>query len=100
MAYAHRLADDGVPLFIWWSTRDRVITNQYMESGRLYRAIKRFNPRAPVYQYVGSWNHSAEMRPMTELPLALVELGLIRVDGRPALLQLDLRSRSRSASGS
>ena len=90
MAYAHRLADDGVPLFIWWSTRDRVITNQYMESGRLYRAIKRFNPRAPVYQYVGSWNHSAEMRPMTQLPLALVELGLIRVDGRPVLSQLDL----------
>jgi poly(3-hydroxybutyrate) depolymerase len=80
MSYVHRLAWNGVPLYIWWSTRDRVVRNQAMESGRLYRAIEHLNPRAPVYQYVGSWDHSAEMRPMAKLPLALVELGLIHVD--------------------
>jgi poly(3-hydroxybutyrate) depolymerase len=90
MSYVHRLATDGVPLFIWWSPRDRVITDQYMESGRLYRAIKRVNPHAPVYQYIGSWDHSAEMRPMTQLPLALVELGLIKAEGPPVLSQLDV----------
>jgi hypothetical protein len=34
MTYVRRLATDGVPLFIWWSTRDRVIRDQFMESGR------------------------------------------------------------------
>jgi hypothetical protein len=38
------------------------------------------NPRAPVYQYVGSWDHSAEMHPLAQLPLALVELRLIQLD--------------------
>jgi pimeloyl-ACP methyl ester carboxylesterase len=88
ISYVRRLATDRVPLFIWWSTRDRVIVDQNRESGRLYRAIKRVNPHAPVYEYVGSWDHSAEMRPMTQLPLALVELGLVTVDGPPVLSQL------------
>jgi pimeloyl-ACP methyl ester carboxylesterase len=90
MSYVDRLATDGVPLFIWWSTHDRVVVDQNRESGRLYRAIKRVNPHAPVFEYVGSWNHSAEMRPMRQLPLALVELGLIRVDGPPVVAQLDV----------
>ena len=80
IAYARRLATDGVPLSIWWSTHDRVVANQFMESGRLYRAIERIDPDAPVYQVVGSWAHSAEMRPMTQLPAALVEVGLLHLD--------------------
>ena len=80
IAYARRLALNGVPLYIWWSTHDRVVANQYMESGRLYRAIERVDPAAAVYQVVGSWDHSAEMRPMTQLPAALVEVGLIQLD--------------------
>jgi poly(3-hydroxybutyrate) depolymerase len=81
ITYVRALATDGVPLSIWWSTRDRIVVDQSMESGRLYRAIKRVDPRAPVYQYVGSWAHSAEMHPTAQLPLALVELGLIQLDG-------------------
>jgi pimeloyl-ACP methyl ester carboxylesterase len=81
IAYARRLATDGVPLYIWWSTNDRVVANQSMESGLLYRTIERHDPGAPVYQVVGSWDHSAEMRPMTQLPAALVEVGLIHLDG-------------------
>jgi hypothetical protein len=81
IAYARRLATDRVPLYIWWSTHDRVVADQFMESGRLYRTIERVNPGAPVYQVIGSWAHSAEMRPMTQLPAALVEVGLIQLDG-------------------
>jgi pimeloyl-ACP methyl ester carboxylesterase len=80
ISYARRLARSGVPLYIWWSTHDRVVRNQRTESGLLYRTIKRIDPDAPVYEYVGSWSHSAEMHPMTQLPLALVELGLIHAD--------------------
>jgi pimeloyl-ACP methyl ester carboxylesterase len=87
IAYARRLATNGVPLYIWWSRRDRIVVHQYDESGLLYRTIKRLNPSAPVYQYVGSWDHSAEMRPTTQLPEALVELGLIKPDDG----QIDLR---------
>jgi hypothetical protein len=51
-----------------------------MESGLLYREIKRINPAAPAYQYIGSWAHSTEMNPLSQLPSAVVELGLISLD--------------------
>jgi pimeloyl-ACP methyl ester carboxylesterase len=81
LSYAQTLATDGVPLYIWWSTRDEVVVDQYEESGLLYRDIERIDPRAPVHQYVGDWAHSAEMTPLSQLPVALLELGLIRLDG-------------------
>ena len=71
------LAFSGVPLQIWWSTRDRIVVNQRAESGLLYRELKRLNRGAPVRQFVGQWRHTAEMRPLTRLPLALLRLGLI-----------------------
>jgi pimeloyl-ACP methyl ester carboxylesterase len=88
--YARRLATDRVPLFIWWSRHDHVIRDQYAESGCLYRTIERINPGAPVYEVVGDWDHSAEMRPMTQLPEALVEVGLIHVDVRMPRLSHEL----------
>ena len=80
ITYARLLARSRVPLYIWWSTRDQVVRDQRAESGLLYRTIKHIDPDAPVYEYVGSWVHSAEMHPMTQLPLALVELGLIHAN--------------------
>jgi poly(3-hydroxybutyrate) depolymerase len=73
------LAFSGVPLQIWWSTRDRIVVNQRAESGLLYRELKHVNPGAPVRQFVGQWRHTAEMKPLTRLPLALVHLGLIHL---------------------
>ncbi len=80
ISYVHELAFGGVPLHIWWSTRDRIVVDQNQESGRLYRAIKRANPGAPVTRYVGTWAHSREMHPLGRLPLALVRLKLIALD--------------------
>jgi poly(3-hydroxybutyrate) depolymerase len=80
MSYVHQLATDGVPLDIWWSRRDKIVVDQSMESGRLYRAIKRANPNAPVEQFVGSWAHSHEMHPLARLPLALVDLKIVELD--------------------
>jgi pimeloyl-ACP methyl ester carboxylesterase len=80
ITYARRLATDGVPLYIWWSRHDRVVVHQNAESGRLYRAIEAVDPFAPVHEVVGTWDHSAEMHPLTDLPAALVEVGLIQVD--------------------
>jgi hypothetical protein len=80
MSYVHQLAFGGVPIDIWWSRNDKIVVNQYMESGRLYRAIMRANPRAPVEQFVGTWAHSAEMSPLARLPLALVDLKIVELD--------------------
>jgi poly(3-hydroxybutyrate) depolymerase len=75
--WARKIAYSGVPLQIWWSTRDRIVTNQGQESGRLYRAIKRLNPAAPVRQFVGTWAHTTEMTAHGYLPYALAQLGLM-----------------------
>ena len=69
--WARQIAFSGVPLQIWWSTRDDVVVDQAQESGRLYREIKRLNPAAPVHEYVGVWAHVEEMRASTRLPIAL-----------------------------
>jgi poly(3-hydroxybutyrate) depolymerase len=69
--WARKLAFSGVPLQIWWSTRDRVVVDQAQESGRLYRDIERLNPAAPVHEFVGTWAHTAEMRANRRLPIAL-----------------------------
>lgn len=78
--YVRQLAHSGVPLHIWWSLRDRIIANQRLESGLLYREILAVNPEAPVSEYVGTWAHSAEMHATARLPLALVKLKLIKLD--------------------
>lgn len=77
IAYARRLAFSGVPLEIWWSTRDRVVVDQAEQSGRLAADIRRINPRAPLLEVVGRWRHTAEMWPNRALPAALRWLGLL-----------------------
>jgi dienelactone hydrolase len=74
---ARRIAFSHVPLQIWWSTRDRIVTDQREESGLLYRLIKRFNPNAPVVEFVGVWAHTTEMKAHAYLPYALSRFGLL-----------------------
>jgi poly(3-hydroxybutyrate) depolymerase len=45
--WAGEIASSGVPLHIWWSTRDRIVTDQRDESGRLYRRLSRSRPARP-----------------------------------------------------
>jgi poly(3-hydroxybutyrate) depolymerase len=75
--WAKRIAYSGVPLQIWWSTRDRIVTNQAQESGALYRDIVRLNPAAPVVEMIGTWRHTSEMRTWSKLPFALRLFGLL-----------------------
>src|SRR5262249_44839282 len=58
---ARKIAFSDVPLQIWWSRRDQIVTDQQHESGRLYRVIKHLNPAAPVTEFVGTWAHTTEM---------------------------------------
>ncbi len=80
LTFARQIARSGVPLHLWWSTRDRIVSDQNAESGALYRAIRRFHPKAPLMKYVGAWAHSREMHPLTRLPLLLIHFGLIELD--------------------
>jgi pimeloyl-ACP methyl ester carboxylesterase len=77
--FARDIAESGVPLQIWWSTRDQIVVNQAGESGLLYRAIKRLNPTAPVTQVIGAWQHTAEMRASRQLPIVLAQMGLVQL---------------------
>jgi pimeloyl-ACP methyl ester carboxylesterase len=75
LALARRIALSGVPLELWWSRTDRVVTDQAAQSGLLYRTIERLDPRAPVRAFVGRWAHGLEFR--RDLPRALERLGLL-----------------------
>jgi poly(3-hydroxybutyrate) depolymerase len=75
--WARRIAFSHVPLQIWWSRRDRTVSDQEQESGLLYRDIKRLNPGAPVTEYVGNWAHTTEMTRHGYLTFALARFGLV-----------------------
>jgi pimeloyl-ACP methyl ester carboxylesterase len=77
--YSREIAFSNVPLEIWWSTRDRIVVDGASQSGLLYRAIRRLNPNAPVTEVVGTWHHTAEMRTIRRMPLALARMGLLRL---------------------
>jgi poly(3-hydroxybutyrate) depolymerase len=75
--FAEEIASSGVPLQIWWSTRDELVVDQRSQSGLLYARIKQLDPAAPVTKVVGTWPHTAELRWDKGLPEALRFLGLL-----------------------
>lgn len=75
--YVRAIAASCVPLQLWWSVKDRVVSNQRYQSGELYRRIRELRPGAPVTAFVGAWRHSREMHAETRLPIALAALGLL-----------------------
>ena len=77
LSQAHRLASAGVPLQIWWSTKDRIVWDQQHQSQALFTELRELNRCAPVSAYVGDWAHSHEMRADALLPIALHEFGLL-----------------------
>jgi poly(3-hydroxybutyrate) depolymerase len=83
---AQAIAASGVPLQIWWSRTDKIVTHQSTQSGALYRELRRIGTRAPLEAYVGSWAHSTEMRADALLSVAVSGFGLLprRVDRSPA----------------
>ena len=86
MSQARKIAFSDVPLQIWWSSEDRIVSDQEHQSEALFLELRRLNPQAPVSAYAGRWAHSAEMRASSLLPLALAEFGLLPdgVVDRPA----------------
>lgn len=77
LAFAEAIATSGVALQIWWSTEDRIVTDQQHQSGVLFATLRNLRPDARVSAYVGRWPHSKEMKASQLLPIALHELGLL-----------------------
>jgi len=76
LSYARAIARSGVPLQLWWSRSDRVVRARD-QSVPLVRALRRLNPDLPLQTFVGSWPHSADMRPYFMLLPALKKFGLV-----------------------
>jgi pimeloyl-ACP methyl ester carboxylesterase len=83
--FARAIADSGVPLQLYWSTSDRVIRDQRLETGELAGEISRDRPDERVWDFVGAWSHTAEMRSTALLPRALARFGLLPWNDVPAL---------------
>jgi poly(3-hydroxybutyrate) depolymerase len=77
LSNARAIASSGVPLQIWWSHNDRIVTDQEHQSGQLFRVLERLDACAPVAAYEGGWEHSKEMKSDALLPFALQGLGLL-----------------------
>lgn len=77
LTYARAIAGSCLHVQLWWSTRDRIVSDQQHQSQALYRAIRAINPRAPVQAFVGGWRHSVEQRAKGRLPGALAAFGLL-----------------------
>jgi pimeloyl-ACP methyl ester carboxylesterase len=75
--YVRRLALSGVPLELYWSIRDRVISDQTDETGLLVEQIRGWNPFAPLWSFKGTWAHTHEMWPRGRLPDAIARFGLL-----------------------
>ena len=77
LSLARAIADSGVPLQIWWSANDRIVSDQKHQSRALFLELRRLNRCAPVTAYAGHWKHSTEMRASSLLPIALAGFGLL-----------------------
>jgi pimeloyl-ACP methyl ester carboxylesterase len=75
--YEKAIARSGVPLQLYWSTRDRIIRDQRLETAELADAIDRYHEHDPLWDFEGDWSHTAEMRWNRRLPRALARFGLL-----------------------
>ncbi|HEY2371199.1 MAG TPA: hypothetical protein VGH82_01485 [Gaiellaceae bacterium] len=73
------IARSHIPIQLWWSRRDAVITDQTVQSERFYERLVGLGAR--VRRVVGDWAHGHAMHPQTHLPAALACFGLIPARG-------------------
>lgn len=83
--YAAAIARSGVPLQLYWSSRDRVIRDQLFETQALATEISRDDRDARLWDFHGEWNHTAEMWWNRRLPRALARFRLLPWQDVPPL---------------
>jgi acetyl esterase/lipase len=91
--YVRRIAFSGVPLQLYWSRADRVITDQVVETGSLADRILALDPHARLWEFEGDWQHTAEMQATRRLPRALARFGLLPERDVPPLPATRVRTQ-------
>ena len=71
------IARSGVPLQMWWSDADEIVTGQEHQSGHFFARLRADNPRGRLEKVTGSWSHTAESYRRLQLPAAVRWLGLV-----------------------
>jgi poly(3-hydroxybutyrate) depolymerase len=74
---AGKVAFSGVPLQVWWSRGDQIVSDQEHQSAAFVHEVRRLNGCAPLVSYAGTWRHSQAMWAGSLLPVALAGLGLV-----------------------
>ena len=80
LSQARAIASSRVPLQLWWSTEDRIVSDQEHQSEALFDELRRVDDCASVSAFVGDWAHSREMRASALLPIVLSGFGLLPGD--------------------
>jgi pimeloyl-ACP methyl ester carboxylesterase len=75
--FLRAIADSGVPLQVWWSDADEIVTGQENQSGRFFAELRALEPRGRLEKVTGSWSHTAESYRRLQLPGAVRWLGLV-----------------------
>jgi hypothetical protein len=84
--YIEQIANADVPLQLYWSSRDRVIVDQRLETRALAISVRRDDPDARLWDFNGDRKHTAEMHANRRLPRALARFGLLPWADVPPLL--------------
>jgi pimeloyl-ACP methyl ester carboxylesterase len=95
IAYTRSVARSGVPLQIWWSVADEIVNDGRRQSRRFYTEVHRLNPKAPVVEFVGRWQHSRELRSTSKVRVALARFGLLApgLAAKPCRMTADRQGR-------
>jgi pimeloyl-ACP methyl ester carboxylesterase len=93
--FVREIARSNVPLQLYWSRADRVIVDQYSETGALAAQIVHDDASAKLWEFEGDWVHTAEMQATRRLPRALVRFGLLSPSDAPPRTPAVRRARTR-----
>ena len=73
------IASSGVPLQMWWSDADEIVTGQRNQSGKFFADLRERGTAARLERVRGSWSHTATSYRTLQLPGAARWLGLLDV---------------------
>ena len=75
--FKEQIASSGVPLQMWWSDQDEIVTGQEFQSGKLFADLQALGTTATLDKVTGHWSHTAESYRDLQLPGAVRWLELV-----------------------
>jgi hypothetical protein len=75
--FLEEIATSGVPLQMWWSNADEIVTGQQNQSGKFFADLNARGTTERLERIRGSWSHTAESYRDLQLPGAVRWLGLV-----------------------